>query len=130
MATQTSGTVAHEAVLTVDGDAVLTGRNIGLGNTASPAVRATLNLNGGLVDLSYYLSRWGGANNQAAVNFNGGTLRWRPGVPVSPISGISNINVFARGGTIDAGASFRTEARSEQPWIRGRRDHRVEPCSG
>ncbi len=108
--TQTSGTVAHEAVLTVDGDAVLTGRNIGLGNTASPAVRATLNLNGGLVDLSYYLSRWGGANNQAAVNFNGGTLRWRPGVPVSPISGISNITVFARGGTIDAGASFRTEA--------------------
>ncbi|HNX33859.1 MAG TPA: hypothetical protein PKM57_04480 [Kiritimatiellia bacterium] len=106
--TTSAGTVAHQATLTVDGTAELYGRNVGVGNTLSPAVRATLNLNGGLLNLNYYLSRFGNAANQAALNFNGGTLYWRtqPGTGAnSPLSGITNTTVFSRGGTLDTGAA-------------------------
>jgi hypothetical protein len=114
------GTLPHSATLTVDDSAVFRGRNIGLGDSGAPAAtRATLNLNGGLCSLTYYLSRFGGADNESTVNFNGGTLQWRGLNAPSPISGISNIVVYSRGGVLDTtqltietatpqAASFRT----------------------
>lgn len=109
--TLVSGTVAHQATMTVDGTALVTGRNIGLGNSLSPAVRASLNLNGGLLSLNYYLSRFGGAGNQAFLNFNGGTLQWRSwGYSFSPIANFSNITVFSKGGTLDTtGVTIMTD---------------------
>ena len=115
-ATLATNTVAHQATMTVDGNAVVTGRNVGLGNSLSPAVRASLNLNGGLLSLNYYLSRFGGVNNQAFLNFNGGTLQWRAWASsISPIANFSNIVVYGKGGTLDTTSttiptdiSFRT----------------------
>jgi autotransporter-associated beta strand protein len=103
--TGASDTIPHEATLTVNGDAKLYARNIGLGNTASPAARAVLNLNGGLCSLSYYLSVFGGANNQAFLNFNGGTLQWRSGPGTGSNSPLGStpydIAIYGDGGTLD-----------------------------
>ena len=109
--TQVSDTVPHQATMTVDGTAVVTGRNVGLGNSLSPAVSAALNLNGGLLSLNYYLSRFGGVNNQAVLNFNGGTLQWRGlNLSGSPIANFTNIVVYGKGGTLDTtGLSIMTE---------------------
>jgi len=112
--TGASDTVPHEAILTVDGDAELYARNIGLGNTASSAVKASLNLNGGLCSLTYYLSVFGGANNQAFLNFNGGTLQWRSGPGTGGSSPLGStpypITIYPKGGTLDTtGTTIMTD---------------------